>query len=233
MVSFDLIQKGAAGDWEAKEKIVEENIGLIYMVANKFKNRSTEKEDLFQLAAIGLLKAMNNFNPSLGLQFSTYAVPLMMGEIRRFLRDNGPVHISRSCKELASKATILRESLVKETGQEPTITELAGKLSVTPEDISVALSAMQPPASLEEPLGDSNRTLSEQIPDENKEADMINKLALMQAIKTLSKREQKIILWRYFRNKTQSEIASHLGISQVHVSRLEKQIIMKIRKIIC
>ncbi len=229
MVTYDLIKQCATGDSVAKSKLVEENTGLIYMVVNRFRNRGTEPEDLFQIAAVGLLKAIDRFDPQLGMQFSTYAVPLMMGEIRRHLRDDGPIKVSRGYKMLASKAAALREHLLAEKGAEPSITEIATALSVDPAELSAALVAVRVPDSLDEPYGESARPLKEQIPSDSQEEKFINHMALKQLIQALPNREKKIILLRYMKEETQAQIAKKLGISQVQVSRIEKKILEKLR----
>ncbi len=229
MVTYDLIQQCACGDLTAKTRLIEENTGLIYSVVGRFNNRGIEAEDLFQLAAIGLLKAAENFNCDLGLMFSTYAVPMMMGEIRRHLRDNGPVKVSRSYKALAYKAARARETFINENGREPTVSEIAVLLSVDVAELSAALTATEAPASLEEPRGDDGGTLKDLIPGDDREDAILTRLALSNGISRLSEREQKIILLRYVKEQTQSHIAQLLGISQVQVSRLEKQILQKLK----
>lgn len=229
MVTYDLIKQCACGNSDAKTQLIEENTGLIYSVIRRFYNRGVENDDLFQLAAIGLLKAAEHFNCNLGLMFSTYAVPMMMGEIRRYLRDNGPVKVSRSYKTLAHKAAAAREAFIIENGREPTVFEIATLLSVDAAELSAALSATETPASLEEPRGNEGGTLKELLPADDREEKLLTRLALANGIRKLSPREQKIILLRYVKEQTQSHIAESLGISQVQVSRLEKQILKKLR----
>ena len=229
METLNLITRAVQGDTTAREQLVKKNTGLIYMVVGRFKNRGTEADDLFQLASIGLLKAIENFDSSLGLQFSTYAVPMMMGEIRRHLRDTGPIKVSRSYKVLASKAAMVREQLVKENGKEPAVSEIAEKLSVDVAELSCALTATRAPDSLDEACGETNITLKDLIPAEDGEDSLINRLALKELIQALPDREKKIILLRYLNEQTQAQIAKKMGISQVQVSRLEKKILEKLR----
>lgn len=229
METLDLINRCNKGDAYARELLIRENTGLIYMVVNRFKDRGAETDDLFQIASIGLLKAIENFDCNLGLQFSTYAVPMMMGEIRRHFRDTGPIKVSRSYKTLASKAATLREHLLKETGREPTVSEIAENLSVDTSELSCALSATRQPDSLDEVQGDTNTALKDLIPAEDNEEGVITRLALKELIHTLPDREKKVILLRYIKEQTQAEIAKKLGISQVQVSRLEKKILEKLR----
>lgn len=229
METLDLIRRSTQGDISAKEQLIQENTGLIYMVVNRFKNRGAEADDLFQIAAIGLLKAIKNFDIRMGLQFSTYAVPMMMGEIRRHLRDSGPMKVSRSYKTLASKAASIREQLMKETGDEPALSEIASRLAVDPAELSCALTATRPPDSLDEVRGDANTTLKDLIPTENSEDNLVDRLALRELIGKLPNREKKILLLRYHREQTQSQVAKALGISQVQVSRLEKKILAKLK----
>ena len=229
METLDLIRRSTQGDISAKEQLIQENTGLIYMVVNRFKNRGAEADDLFQIAAIGLLKAIKNFDIRMGLQFSTYAVPMMMGEIRRHLRDSGPMKVSRSYKTLASKAASIREQLMKETGDEPALSEIASRLAVDPAELSCALTATRPPDSLDEVRGDANNTLKDLILTENSEDNLVDRLALRELIGKLPNREKKILLLRYHREQTQSQVAKALGISQVQVSRLEKKILAKLK----
>ncbi len=229
METLDLINRSTQGDTYAREQLIRENTGLIYMVVSRFKNRGTEAEDLFQIAAVGLLKAIEKFDSRLGLQFSTYAVPMMMGEIRRHLRDTGPMKVSRRYKTLASKATGVRERLIKENGAEPTISEIATQLSVDVAELSCALTATCVPDSLDEVRGETNTALKDLIPAEDSEDRVITRLALKELIQALPDREKKVILLRYMKEQTQAQIAKKLGISQVQVSRLEKKILEKLR----
>lgn len=226
MVSLKEI-KNTADNTEKREEFIRENMGLIYLVINRFRHRGAEQEELFQLAALGLIKAMNNFEPDYGTQFSTYAVPIMMGEIKRFLRDNRPIRISRSYAQLAAKAAAERERLIAQNGREPTVTEIAKALAVLPEDLSAALAAVQMPASLDEAYGETEATLKEEL-CEKEDIPLSDRLALRELIAVLPEREQKIIRWRYINEDSQAKIAERLGISQVQVSRLEKKILLKL-----
>ncbi len=230
MLTYELIKAGAQGDAAAKEQLIRENTGLIYMVVGKFASRGLEKEDLYQIAVIGLLKAIQQFDVSLGLQFSTYAVPMMMGEIRRHLRDDGPIKVSRSYKTLAQKAAAVREHLLKVSGREPSVSEIADALAVDTAELSAALAATRAPESLEKPQGESELLLRDLIPTKDSEETLVNNIALRELLHKLPKREKTIMLLRYVKEETQSSIAKRLGISQVQVSRLEKKILEKLRK---
>ena len=230
MDTYNLIAAAAKGDASAKEQLLCENSGLIHMVVGKFLNRGLEKDDLYQLAACGFLKAIDQFRLELGLQFSTYAVPMMMGEIRRFLRDNGPIKVSRSYKTMAFKAAHIREQLIKQTGKEPSVSEIAQKLSVEPAELSAALSAVRPPESLEKPRGETELSLKDTVPSPGYEDGLLTKISLTEQIGNLAPRERTVILLRYVKEETQSQIAKRLGISQVQVSRIEKKVLEKLRK---
>ena len=193
MAIYDLIQRSKKGDQKAREQLVQDNTGLIYAVIKRFYDRGIEQEDLFQIAAVGFLKAIDNFNPELGLKLSTYAVPTMMGEIRRYLRDNGPIKVSRSLKALAAKAAQVRESLLLETGVEPSVSSIAEFLSVEPSELSAALAASKAPDSLDEPRGENGLLLKEIIPAPCREETIVNNLTLCQLIKSLPDREKKIL----------------------------------------
>ncbi len=229
MVTYELIMRGKNGDPAAKEQLVNENIGLIYAVTTRFKNRGIEQDDLFQLASIGLLKAINNFNPELGVKLSTYAVPMMMGEIRRFLRDDNPIKVSRSMKTLAYHAAQVREKIRIETGSEAPISVIAKMLSVDISDLSVALAATQTPESLEEPRGEKGLSLKELVPAPCREDKIINKLTLQHLVDGLPSREKLLIIRRYLQNQTQTQVAKELGVSQVQISRIEKKVLLKLR----
>ena len=229
MVFAELIQKSRNGDLSARAELIESNLGLVHMLVNRFRGRGASMEDLFQIGSIGLIKAIDGFNPDYGSQFSTYAVPLILGEIRRYFRDNRLVSVSRSYKILMQKVTMLQQSLLQETGKEPTISELAEKLSVSVEDVSLALSAAKDPISLEEPQRETDLTLKETLPDKGPAFDPVDRLALSSAISKLEKRERYILISRYFRDETQANVAKRLGISQVQVSRLERKILTHLR----
>ena len=212
-----------------RNRLVEQNLGLVHMIANRFKNRGLEADDLQQIATVGLIKAIDRFNPSFGVQLSTYAVPVIIGEIKRYLRDNTAVKISRSYKMLSNKAAEANKMLSEQLGREPCLSEIAVYLESSPEELSIALSATRQPLSLDEKQGDSELTLSDQIADSKESLQIEDRLTVCQLIESLPEREQKIIRWRYIDELKQSAIAERLGISQVQVSRLEKKILQKLR----
>jgi len=227
-----LLEKAKNGDLSAQNCIVEENIGLVRSVVKRFLGRGHESEDLFQIGCIGLIKAIRKFDTSFNVKFSTYAVPMIMGEIKRFIRDDGIIKVSRSLKELAMKALSIQESMKKEN-LEPTVAELAKRLNVTPEELALALDAGLKPESLQAPLSDEKegKTLIDKLESGiDHEGEIVNKLLVRDMLKDFDEREQKIIILRYFKQKTQSQIAERLGISQVQVSRIEKKILENMKK---
>lgn len=233
--TLELINLSKKGDKEAQNALVEKNIGLVWSVVRRFQNRGYETEDLFQIGCIGLIKAIKKFNTSYDVKFSTYAVPMIIGEIKRFIRDDGIIKVSRSLKELSSKARITQEILTRELGREPTLSELSAKLDVTVEELVMAMDAACSPESLYSSVaeGDSNTLLlidKLESQTEDKEGDIIDRLALKQILDSLKPREKQIIVLRYFKDKTQAQIAQMLGISQVQVSRLEKKILREIKQ---
>ncbi|GFR36827.1 RNA polymerase sigma-F factor [Insulibacter thermoxylanivorax] len=226
-----LIALSQAGDTLARDTLVNCNIRLVWSVVQRFLNRGYEPEDLFQIGCIGLLKSVDKFDLSYDVKFSTYAVPMIIGEIQRFLRDDGTLKVSRSLKEQANKVRKTKDELSKTLGRLPTIKEIADELEITPEDVVLAQEANKPPASIHETVFENDGdpiTLMDQISDDSDER-WFDKLALNEAINTLSERERLIVYLRYFRDQTQSEVASRLGISQVQVSRLEKKILKTIK----
>ncbi|TCS93463.1 RNA polymerase sporulation sigma factor SigF [Hazenella coriacea] len=227
-----LIQASQDGDTEARDRLVSHNIRLVWSVVQRFLNRGYEPEDLFQIGCIGLLKAVDKFDLSYDVKFSTYAVPMIIGEIQRFLRDDGMVKVSRSLKEMANKARKTKDDLAKRLNRVPTIQEIAAEMGVEPEEIVFAQEANRAPTSIHETVFENDGdpiTLMDQIADDS-ESMWFDKLALKDAIHRLTEREQLIVYLRYFKDQTQSEVAERLGISQVQVSRLEKKIIKKIRE---
>jgi RNA polymerase sporulation-specific sigma factor len=224
-----LLELAQSGDDAALEKIVEENIGLVHSIVRRFSGRGYEMEDLFQIGSMGLVKAIKKFDTGFDVKFSTYAVPMIMGEIKRFIRDDGIIKVSRSIKELAVKAMGAREAILKETNIEPSVKELSKQLNESPEDIALALDACLKPESINSPVGDDSgegKTLADKLESsENCEDTVVNKVLVQQLIESFDEREQKIILLRYFKQKTQAEIAAQLGISQVQVSRIEKNVL--------
>jgi RNA polymerase sporulation-specific sigma factor len=226
-----LIALSQAGDTVARDTLVNCNIRLVWSVVQRFLNRGYEPEDLFQIGCIGLLKSVDKFDLSYDVKFSTYAVPMIIGEIQRFLRDDGTVKVSRSLKEMANKIRKSKDELSKRLGRQPTIKEVAEELEVSPEDIVFAQEANKPPSSIHETVFENDGdpiTLMDQIADESHDR-WFDKLALNEAISHLTERERLIVYLRYYRDQTQSEVASRLGISQVQVSRLEKKILQAIR----
>lgn len=226
-----LIALSQSGDTVARDTLVNCNIRLVWSVVQRFINRGYEPEDLFQIGCIGLLKSVDKFDLSYDVKFSTYAVPMIIGEIQRFLRDDGTLKVSRSLKETANKVRKMKDELSKTLGRLPTISEVAERLGITPEDVVFAQEANRPPASIHETVFENDGdpiTLMDQIADESQER-WFDKLALVEAIEGLSERERLIVYLRYYRDKTQSEVASRLGISQVQVSRLEKKILQSIK----
>ena len=229
-----LIKKSHDGDKEAREQLVEENVGLVWCVVKRFYGRGTEAEDLFQIGSIGLLKAIDKFDLSYGVKFSTYAVPMISGEIKRFLRDDGMIKVSRSLKELSYKIFQTREILSGTLGREPTLEELAEKLGVEKEEIVQAIEAGGEVESLYKPIhqkeGSEIRLLDKLEEKERKEEKVLDRMLLGQLLETLDKEERQLIYLRYFAEKTQSAVGKQMGISQVQVSRMEKKIIENLRK---
>lgn len=227
-----LIRASQKGDLASRDKLVHHNIRLVWSVVQRFLNRGYEAEDLFQIGCIGLLKAVDKFDLSYDVKFSTYAVPMIIGEIQRFLRDDGMVKVSRSLKELANKVRKTRDDLSKKLNRFPTVQEIANEIGVEPEEIVFAQEANRSPTSIYECVYENEGdpiTLMDMISDDS-EKSWFDKLALKDAINRLSQREQLIVYLRYFKDQTQSEVAKRLGISQVQVSRLEKKIIAIIRE---
>lgn len=221
---FDRIQKG---DTDAREKFIKGNLRLVLSIIQRFSNTGENIDDLFQIGCIGLMKSIDHFDVTMNVKFSTYAVPMIIGEVRRYLRDNNSIRVSRSVRDTAYKAIYAKEAMMKESEKEPTIEEVAQKIGIKAENIVLALDAIQNPASLYEPVyGDGTDTLHimDQISDKkNKEDSWIEKISLKAAIDHLSDREHKIIKLRYFEGKTQMEVAEEICISQAQVSRLEKK----------
>lgn len=230
----ELIMLAKEGDRLAQSMLVESNIGLVWSIVRRFQNRGHETEDLFQIGCIGLIKAINKFDTSYDVRFSTYAVPMIIGEIKRFLRDDGIIKVSRSLKEVSNRVRIAKDILAKELGREPTVSELAQHLDIPMDEIVMAIEAGHSPESLFTPIneGDSSSLLLiDRINDNgcSDETDIIDRIALREVMDTLKPREKQIIILRYFKEKTQVQIARMLGISQVQVSRIEKKILEDIR----
>ena len=222
----ELFERIDKGDLAAREKYIEGNLRLVLSVIKRFSSSNENVDDLFQIGCIGLIKAIDNFDSSLNVKFSTYAVPMIIGEIRRFLRDNNAIRVSRSLKDTAYKAIYAKESLLKRNMKEPTIMEIAKEVGLPKEDIVYALDAIQNPMSLYEPVftdGGDTLYVMDQISDKkNKEENWVEQLSLSEAMKRLNAREHEIISLRFFEGKTQMEVADMIGISQAQVSRLEK-----------
>lgn len=231
-----LIQKSHEGDENAKARLVEENAGLVWCVVRRFYNRGAEAEDLFQIGNIGLLKAIDKFDLSYQVRFSTYAVPMITGEIRRFLRDDGMIKVSRSLKELSYKTQQAREELVRSLGREPDVNELAEKLQVESGEIIQAMEASADVESIYRPIGSNEGReliLVDKLEEkESYEERLIDRIVIGEALDTLEGTERQIIYLRYFAGKTQAYIGELLGISQVQVSRMEKKILKKMQKMI-
>ncbi|NLJ87605.1 MAG: RNA polymerase sporulation sigma factor SigF [Epulopiscium sp.] len=233
--TIELIKKAQAGDTAARDKVVEDNIGLVWSIVKRFKNRGYEIDDLFQIGSIGLIKSIDKFDVNYDVKFSTYAVPMIMGEIKRFMRDDGMIKVSRSLKEIASKARLAKERLTKILEREPSIQELAEEIGIEVEELAMALEASSDVESLQSVIfegeGTNPITLIDKVDlDFNQETKMIDKIALNQIIERLKPKEKQIILMRYFKDKTQTEIADIIGISQVQVSRIEKKILQTMRE---
>jgi len=215
-----------AGDMNARDQYIRGNLRLVLSVIKRFSSSNENVDDLFQIGCVGLIKAINNFNPSLNVKFSTYAVPMILGEIRRFLRDGGSIRVSRSLKDTAYKAIYAREHMTRANLKEPTMEEVAEEIGISKEDILYALDAIQSPMSLYEPIytdGGDTLYIMDQVSDKkNKEEKWIETLSLNEAMQRLNDREQEIIRLRFYEGKTQMEVSEMIGISQAQVSRLEK-----------
>ncbi|MBE7021242.1 MAG: RNA polymerase sporulation sigma factor SigG [Ruminococcaceae bacterium] len=231
-----LMQKIKEGDKLAREQFISGNLRLVLSVIQRFSQRGEYMDDLFQIGCIGLIKAVDNFDVSQNVQFSTYAVPMIIGEIRRYLRDNNSVRVSRSLKDIAYKALSVKERLTNEKGKEPTIEEIAKVLEIKKEEIVFALEAIVEPISLFEPVyndgGDAVYVMDQIKDSKNSDASWIEELSLSQAMLKLSGREKKVLDLRFFQGKTQTEVAEEIDISQAQVSRIEKSAIEHLRKYI-
>ncbi len=235
MDTFELIKLAQKGDREACDTLVKENMGLIWSVVRKFSNRGYELDDLFQIGAMGLVKCINKFDLNYDVKFSTYAVPMIIGEIKRFIRDDGIIKISRSLKELAIKGKYVQEQILKERGETPTLSEIAMKLEVDVEDLALALESNREVESLYATVyqGDGSPVfLIDKIEQgSNNEEKIVDSISLNEVIEKLPPKEKQIIELRYFKDKTQSQVALEVGVSQVQVSRIEKKVLENMRKI--
>ncbi len=229
-----LLEKIKAGDEEAKEKYIKGNLRLVLSVIKRFSSSNENPDDLFQIGCIGLIKAINNFNTELNVKFSTYAVPMIIGEIRRYMRDNNAIRVSRSLRDTAYKAIYARESYMKKNLKEPTVEEISQEISISKEEIVQALDAIQVPMSLQEPVysdgGDTLYVMDQLSDKKNKEETWVEELSLAAAMERLGKREKNIIRMRFFEGRTQMEIARDIHISQAQVSRLEKNALKTMRQ---
>ena len=219
---------------EAKEQIIKENTGLIWSVVRRFNNRGYDLEDLFQIGSIGLLKCISKFDLSYEVKFSTYAVPMIIGEVKRFLRDDGMIKVSRPMKETAVKARYMQDAMTKREGRAPTVSELADAIGIDVEELVVALEASMEVESLYSPVaqpdGSELYLIDKLSESEDSERSLVDKIALKQLIGRLKPKERQIIMMRYFYDKTQTEIAKEIGVSQVQVSRIEKKVLKSMRE---
>ncbi len=228
----EFVKKAKAGDVDAKDKLIQGNFPLIKSIVKNYQNKGVEYDDLYQIGCVGFLKAINNFDESFDVKFSTYAVPMISGEIKRFLRDDGNIKISRAIKTLWLKIKNFIDEFEKKHNKEPTIEEISENLQCSPEDVVFAIDASKQIISLDAQVDESSsnsQVVLDRVIEEDKSDVLIDKLLLKEAIISLPERERKIILLRYFRGKTQSEIALMLGVSQVQISRLETKIIEKLK----
>lgn len=230
--SPELLQAAREGDNQACEQVLEENNGLIWSIVRRYYGRGVEPEDLYQLGCLGFLKAVRGYDPEYGTQFSTYAVPKIAGEIRRFLRDDGTVKVSRSLKERGVSVRAVRSRLTMELGREPVLSELAAETGLTPEEIAAAEAATDSVTSLQAETGERGLTLEGMLGSSGMEETVVERLSLHAAIATLAQREQQVLLLRYYKGLTQTKVASVLGISQVQVSRLERRAVDRLRTIL-
>ena len=228
-----LLNRIKAGDMEARQAYINGNLRLVLSVIQRFSSAGENVDDLFQIGCIGLIKAIDNFDSTLQVKFSTYAVPMILGEIRRYLRDNSAIRVSRSLRDIAYKAIYAKEKLTRKNEKEPTVLEIAGEIGISSEDVVMALDAIQSPVSLYEPVytdGGDTLYVMDQISDKkNREERWVDSISLNEAMRRLSEREKYIIDLRFFQGKTQMEVARAIGISQAQVSRLEKNALKSMR----
>ena len=228
-MSSVLLEKAQDGDQSAKEQMILDNSGLIWSIVRRFSGRGVEMDDLYQLGCLGFLKAIEGFDKSLGTQFSTYAVPKIAGEIRRFLRDDGPIKVSRTIKEQAARIKTARTRLCAERGREPSLGEIVAETGLSAEEIAVAETALTPACSLQRPVGEDGCSLEQMIPGVEIEESIIDAVMLQDAITTLDPRQQAVLDMRFFRGMTQDKTAYVLGVSQVQVSRIERKALERLR----
>lgn len=232
--TLGLIQRAHDGDKEARDVLVEENVGLVWSIVRRFQHRGVEPEDLFQIGTIGLIKAVDKFDCSYEVCFSTYAVPMITGEIKRYLRDDGILKVSRSLKETAAKAYRIREQQEKQTGREPTTQEIARELGISPEELMEAMDSYVQVESLQQTIyqGEGNTILlMDKLEEKDRQEEkVLDRIVLKEVLETLEAKERTIIYLRYFAGKTQAEIGKKMGMSQVQVSRTEKKVLERMRK---
>ena len=238
MLSYDetirYLRKAKNGDELSKQTLIENNVLLVKSIVSRFKNKGVDFDDLYQLGCMGLLKAIYNFDESYNVKFSTYAVPMIIGEIKRFLRDDGEIKVSRIIKYNAQKISKFSEEYHLKFGEEPTVETVSNNLNLTVEDVVLALDSNKLTVSLYDNIGDEtdkNQCLIDKIPSPENEEDKVEKLYIKQLISKLTEREQKLIILRYFKDKTQGEVAKILGVSQVQVSRLENKILKRLKDV--
>ena len=228
----ELLKRIKSGDISARDELINGNLRLVLSVVQRFASRGENLDDLFQIGCIGLIKSIDNFDINQNVKFSTYAVPMIIGEIRRYLRDNDSIRVSRSIKDTAYKAMQAKEALINELNREPDVTEIAKRLGIPKEDVVIALESIVDPISLYEPVfsegGDTIYVL-DQVGDKNDDRNWLDEIAFKEAIAALSDREKRILSLRFMQGKTQMEVSSEIGISQAQVSRLEKGAILKIK----
>lgn len=230
---LELLQRAKQGDQEARTELVNGNLRLVLSVVQKFTNRGENLDDLFQVGCIGLIKSIDNFDTNLNVRFSTYAVPMIIGEIRRYLRDNNSIRVSRSLRDTAYKAMQVKEWLTAQSDREPTVEEVSKEMGLKKEEVVMALEAIVEPISLYEPAyndGGDTIFVMDQVGDKQSDKDWLDEIALKEAIENLGEREKKILSLRFFVGKTQMEVAKEVGISQAQVSRLEKAALNRIKK---
>lgn len=229
-----LFKRIQQGDRQAREEFIRGNLRLVLSIVQRFSNRGEQADDLFQVGCVGLIKAVDNFDTSQNVKFSTYAVPMIIGEIRRYLRDFNSIRVSRSLRDMAYRALRVREELTAKNGREPTIQEIAEQLGSTKEDVTFALDAIQDPISLYEPVfhedGDALFVMDQVRDERNTHENWLENIALSEAMKKLNEREKKILSLRFFQGRTQMEVSSEIGISQAQVSRIEKNALKQMRK---
>ncbi len=230
-----LLLRAQKGDKEARERLINCNLKLVFCLVQRFKKRNYELEDLFQIGTIGLIKAIDKFDLSYQVRFSTYAVPMILGEIRRFLRDDSTVKVSRSLKETAFRVKRTHDDLAKKLGREPSLSEIAEAMDLSREEIVAAMEAVQMPGSIHDTIyqddGDPIYVLDQLTADGDEEPQWLDKIALKDVLRRLPEKHRRVIILRFFKDKTQAEVAERIGLSQVQISRIEKQALIKIRQL--